>query len=127
MIIPSKYINIDEVMHIKRIYNQNNRVSESGGTGQLNSPASLTVYDVRPGQDITTYDAFKKLSRNWSYLCIIMSLTGLFFVISGIQYWASHYLQNALGVSHANTFKYFMGTCISSPCLGAILSGYVSK
>jgi sugar phosphate permease len=61
------------------------------------------------------------------YLCIVLSLTGLFFVISGIQYWASHYLQNVLGVSGSDTFKYFMGTCITSPLLGAIFSGYLSN
>ena len=61
------------------------------------------------------------------FICIVSSLTGLFFVISGIQYWASHYLQNVLGVNGADTFKYFMGTCITSPVLGAILSGYISN
>lgn len=56
-----------------------------------------------------------------------MSLTGLFFVISGIQYWASHYLQNVLGVNKSDTFKYFLATCITSPVLGAVLSGHVAR
>lgn len=32
-----------------------------------------------------------------------------------------------LGVSAEDTFKYFMGTCITSPVLGAYLSGHVSQ
>ena len=32
-----------------------------------------------------------------------------------------------LEVSNEDTFKYFMGTCITSPILGAVLSGQVCK
>ena len=51
----------------------------------------------------------------------------LFCVNSGIQYWASHYLENTLGVSKAKTVSNFLFVVITSPVSGAIISGLVAK
>lgn len=53
-----------------------------------------------------------------------MGITCLFFVISGIQYWATHYLMDILGISREQVFSYFMLTCVTSPTSGAIISGW---
>jgi len=74
---------------------------------------------------LSTWGAIKQLSTDWIYISIVLSLTLLFFVISGIQYWASNYLENILGVSTERTHIYFMMTCLSAPISGAIYSGHV--
>ena len=93
----------------------------------MNALNRFSQNEPESSQSVGTMEAIGKLCRNLPYLCIVLCLTGLFFVISGIQYWAAHYLQNVLDVSNEDTFKYFMGTCITSPVLGAILSGQMSK
>lgn len=82
ILIPTKYINIDEVAKIREKFNS--EVPETGGSGQAGvnaSPFTLNEYDNEP---IGTMEAVKYLCKNIPYLCIIMCLTGLFFVISGI-------------------------------------------
>ena len=80
ILIPTKYINIDEVARIRAQYNAD--IPETGGSGQVRSPFS----QIEPGHDHTvgTMEAIGKLCQNFPYLCIVMCLTGLFFVISGI-------------------------------------------
>ena len=55
-----------------------------------------------------------------------LSLTALFFVISGIQYWITNYFVKVLGVNEKDANIYFALTCITSPILGALVSGKIS-
>lgn len=55
-----------------------------------------------------------------------LSLTALFFVISGIQYWITNYFVQVLDVNERDTNIYFALTCITSPILGALASGKIS-
>ena len=91
ILIPTKYINIDEVAKIREKYNS--EIPETGGSGQTGegaSPFTLNEYDSQT--QVGTTEAISYLCKNIPYLCIVLCLTGLFFVISGIQYWAAHYL-----------------------------------
>ena len=51
----------------------------------------------------------------------------LFFLVSGVQYWCTHYLENVLGATKAEIFWYFVFTCITAPVLGSIASGYITN
>jgi sugar phosphate permease len=55
-----------------------------------------------------------------------LSLTALFFVISGIQYWITNYFVQVLEVDEKSANIYFALTCITSPILGALVSGKIS-
>ena len=65
--------------------------------------------------------------RNPIYVCIIIAETMLFFSISGIQYWCTHFLENHFGASKLSIFYYFMACCATGPVFGAIFSGYVCQ
>ena len=59
-------------------------------------------------------------------MTIVLSITGLFFVISGAQYWCSHYMINVLNMSEDQTYSFFIGVCLTGPTFGAWLSGYIT-
>jgi hypothetical protein len=58
-------------------------------------------------------------------LCII-SLTGLFYIITDIQYWITLYLINNIGVSEQQAQIGFAIICITSPTAGAASSGPIT-
>jgi hypothetical protein len=91
VLIPSKYINIQEVNRLKAMHSR--EIPEIGGTGEtnmnLNSPFSGYENERK---EVSLSNAISYLCGNLPYLAIVTALTGLFFVISGVQYWASHYL-----------------------------------
>ena len=53
----------------------------------------------------------------------VATISILFFVISGIQYWVSDYFMIVIGVNADDTHLYFSLTCITAPVFGALLSG----
>ena len=48
----------------------------------------------------------------------MMSLTSLFFVVNGMQFWVSDYFRNVLFV-----FKAYMAVSLSAPILGVAIGG----
>jgi hypothetical protein len=63
---------------------------------------------------------------NVSYILTTLSLTTLFFAISGIQYWITNYFVQVLGLKEYDANIYFSVCCITSPVFGAIASGKIS-
>lgn len=63
--------------------------------------------------------------RNKIFLSLCFSLTGLYFVVTGVQYWIPDYLQNEIGVSAHTTSLYFSVTSLSAPISGVIVGGIV--
>lgn len=61
------------------------------------------------------------------YVFIVMAQTLLFFLISGVQYWCTHYLENVLGATKAEIFAYFIFTCLTAPIMGALFSGWLTS
>ena len=69
---------------------------------------------------------------NLSYVALVLSLSGLFFVVTGIQYWFSDYLKKRYGtkvlgetdgVSGETISFAFAFTCFTAPILGAVVGG----
>lgn len=54
-----------------------------------------------------------------------MAITVLFFVISGVQMWATYYFQNSMGVPPERAIMCFAIVALTSPVSGAIVSGYI--
>ena len=55
-----------------------------------------------------------------------MSLTGLYFVVTGVQYWTPNYLEKVLDVPSDVAAIFFAGTTISAPISGVIVGGIVT-
>ena len=57
----------------------------------------------------------------------MLGICCLFFIVTGIQFWISDYLQIILKVEHKKVFIIFALVCISAPVLGVISGGYYLK
>jgi sugar phosphate permease len=68
----------------------------------------------------------KSLIVNKVYVGLCLSLTGLYFVVTGVQYWTPNYLEKALGVPSDIAAIFFAGTSISAPISGVIVGGIVT-
>ena len=54
-----------------------------------------------------------------------LALSTLYFIITGIQYWISDYLQLVLKVPTDEVYYVFAFICLTAPFMGIILGGFV--
>ena len=69
---------------------------------------------------------FRFLLKNKPYIFLILANSILFFIVSGIQYWATFYLINVLKVEEKSANILFGTTAITAPIFGAIASSVLS-
>ena len=103
---------------------------EINGDSDNRSTNSFKSFELEPAKskpNTSAYQECKKLLKNTTYVFCVLNLSVLFFVISGIQYWVSDYMTEVVGLSEAKTHIYFSLTCITSPIIGAVLSGTVAS
>lgn len=67
----------------------------------------------------------KSLLKNVPYIASIATISILFFIISGIQYWVTDYFIEVIGQPEQKVFMFFSITAITAPVLGAIASGII--
>jgi len=58
-----------------------------------------TISDSESGKKKSTCAILWHLKSNLIYMMVVFSLTGLFYIITDIQYWITLYLINNIGVS----------------------------
>lgn len=63
--------------------------------------------------------------KNKSYIHLTLAITTLFFVISGVQMWATHYFEHAMHTDPKQASMIFGATALTSPVAGAIVSGLI--
>lgn len=68
----------------------------------------------------------KALAANKVFVGLCLCLTGLYFVVTGIQYWLPSYIRNVLRVDPDAAALYFAGLSISAPVSGVIVGGIVT-
>jgi MFS family permease len=56
----------------------------------------------------------------------MFSLTGLFYVVTGIQYWLPDYIQNVLDIEPHTATLYFVIVSLSAPIGGVIVGGIIT-
>ena len=67
-----------------------------------------------------------KLRKNMSFFFMCISLTGLYFVVTGIQYWIPTYFQKIYGLTPDMTTVLYTVICITGPISGVIIGGIVT-
>lgn len=67
----------------------------------------------------------KILIKNKPFILLTLAITTLFFVISGVQIWATYYFMNALNIEPVKANYYFVLVAFTSPVSGAFMSGWV--
>ena len=63
---------------------------------------------------------------NKIYVSLCLALSGLYFVVTGIQFWAPDYLKSIIGVDEQSVSIFFVVTCFSAPVSGVIVGGIVT-
>jgi MFS transporter, Spinster family, sphingosine-1-phosphate transporter len=76
--------------------------------------------------NLSYLEKIKSLTKNPVYVGLCLSLTGLYFVVTGVQYWTPNYLTKVLGVPSDITAIFFAGTSISAPISGVIVGGIIT-
>lgn len=55
-----------------------------------------------------------------------MSMTGLYFVVTGIQYWLPDYMQNVMEIEPELAAWYFAALCFTAPITGVVMGGIMT-
>lgn len=64
--------------------------------------------------------------KNKIFLCLMFALTGLFYVVTGIQYYLPGYIQNVLGIDAHTATLFFVIISLSAPIGGVIVGGIIT-
>lgn len=64
-----------------------------------------------------------KLLCNWVYVGLVLTLTGVFFLVTGLQFWMSTYMQKVLGAHEKTAAFVFIGLSFFGPLLGVLIGG----
>ena len=75
------------------------------------------------------------LCGNPVYLLLVMAISALYFVVSGLQFWITTYMNVVMGDPISEVFTYFVVTCVTAPFIGVVVSiflfnwigGYTSR
>ena len=59
------------------------------------------------------------------FLCLCLALTGIQYVVTGIQYWCADYLKTVLNEDPDIVSWYFSVTSATAPVSGCIVGGIV--
>ena len=78
------------------------------------------------GDEISLKEKIQSLWSNKIYLGLTSSLSGLFFVVTGIQYWLPTYLKNNLGATEQQAASYYLALSFTAPIAGVIIGGFVT-
>lgn len=54
-----------------------------------------------------------------------MSISCLYFVVCGLQYWVTAYLETALNIDDKEVNVYYAFVCLSAPVTGVLMSGII--
>lgn len=65
----------------------------------------------------------RELVSNMEYVMLMMTITGFYYVVGGIQYWGVDYLEKVMKVSPQTASLYFAFVSLTSPVLGVVFGG----
>ena len=72
------------------------------------------------------FDIFYKILEEKKFLLIILSLSTIYYVITGVQYWVSDYMYNILKIKSNNKrLYYFTIVCFTSPTSGVLIGSFL--
>jgi len=98
--------------------------SANSPPGQEMKGGSGSAIDAGVPEMLKGMDAVIALVRNKTYMFIVISLTALYFVVTGIQYWATDYLETELHGNSTTVRLQFLFTSATAPVAGVIFGGW---
>lgn len=82
-------------------------------------------YDVDWSNDMSAVDSIKALLQNRVYTCLILGLSSLYFVVTGIQYWGTIYMIKTLHAPRYLVNTLFLVVAGTGPILGVFFGGHI--
>jgi len=64
----------------------------------------------------------KELCCNGTFLFLVMAISSLYFVVSGLQYWITPYLTTVFDLPQKEVFVFYAVTCLTAPLIGVLVS-----
>lgn len=68
----------------------------------------------------------RRLLSNRLYLCTVMLLTSIYFILTGIQYWGPDYAINVMNMESTETIQTYSIVTITAPTIGVVFGGALS-
>lgn len=65
------------------------------------------------------------LFTNFNFMILLLSLTGVYYVTTGIQFWITDYFVTVLGCTRNEAFTTFAICALTGPVLGVLVGGYI--
>eukprot|EP00922_Rhytidocystis_sp_ex-Travisia-forbesii_P008645 GHVS01012663.1.p1 GENE.GHVS01012663.1~~GHVS01012663.1.p1 ORF type:complete len:866 (-),score=214.69 GHVS01012663.1:875-3472(-) len=98
---------------------------EEGGGGMEDEEEGQQVARKQPLQrkKTGTRESIKRLLKNPIYLTVTVTLCALFFIVTGIQFWATRYFEEILGAPTQVVLPVFCATAATGPMLGVLAGG----
>jgi hypothetical protein len=71
------------------------------------------------------FDVLTKLIKNKSYISTMFGISCSLFVITGMQFWVSDYMQEVIHLESSETYIIYAIVSISAPTLGVLTGGFL--
>lgn len=75
---------------------------------------------------VSYFRDMRRLLSNRLYLCTVLLLTSIYFILTGIQFWGPDYGINVLNRESTETIQVYSIVTITAPTLGVIFGGTLS-
>ena len=91
--------------------------------------SQYSVFSVLDYNDLTDSQSYSEmileLINKKIYLYILLCISSLLFVVTGIQFWISDYMLTILKISREKVFISFSIVCLTGPVSGVFYGGYI--
>ena len=92
-------------------------------------PSLYSIFSmIDTEEDINTHKYFEvlsKLIKNKSYILTMFGISCSLFVITGMQFWISDYMQEVIHLESSKTYIIYAIVSISAPTLGVLTGGFL--
>ena len=100
----------------------NNIYDSKYGRPSLYSIFSM-IDDIEEEGKQKYFSVIKELIFNKKYIFTMLGISCMLFVVSGIQFWISDYMQEVMNVPSSKVYIIFSIVCITAPTLGVLSGG----
>lgn len=114
--------NISGRSRLKNLTVVNDMMKNKYGRSSLYSMFSL-IEETEDEGSKKYFSVIKDLIKNKKYIFTMYGISCLLFVVTGIQFWISDYMQEVMQIPSSKVYVIFAVICITAPVLGVLLGG----
>lgn len=92
------------------------------------SRSNLSQTDIHVAAPAEPYgEVIKILLTNRTFVFLLLSITGYFYIVAGIQNWLPYYVKNVLLIDKPTADEFFLFLTLSAPISGVIAGGAITS